>query len=124
MELKLELEQIEKISNMEFKKEGLGALEFDLKVTNAEFEEKDVHFRIERVSPQTFLKIGGKEKLEQMVPETFKNFIALPVEARDIEFFSYDGDAMSILGQIASKFQQTPLLFSGGIETLKGLLSK
>lgn len=124
MELKLSEKQFKKINNIEFKKEGLGALEFDLKVSNADWEEKDVHFRIERVSPQTYLKIGGKEKLEQSIPETFKNFIALPVEAREIDFFSYDSEAIVILGQVIAKFQQTPLLFNGGIESIKGLLSE
>lgn len=124
MELKLSEKQFKKISNIEFKKEGLGALELDLKISNADWEEKDVHFRIERVSPQTYLKIGGKEKLEQSIPETFKNFIALPVEAREIDFFSYDSEAIVILGQVIAKFQQTPLLFNGGAESIKGLLSE
>lgn len=107
----LKQKQAEKISNMEFKKEHLGALEFDLKVTDAEFEQKDVHFRIERVPVETFLKIGNLEDISKMVPKTLTSFIALPLEAKQPSFFAYDADALSILSTIISKFQSSPILF-------------
>lgn len=125
MKLNLKKHQLDKIdeNTLEFKKDGLGALEFTMKVVDSEFEEKDVEFRIERVSPQTYLKIGGKEKLENMVPETIKNFIALPVEARNLDFFKFDTEALNIIGTIAGDFQNTPLAFRNGFEEFKGLLS-
>lgn len=125
MKLNLKKHQLDKIEEgtIEFKKEGLGALEFTMKVVDSEFEEKEVQFRIERVSPQTYLKIGGKEKLENMVPETIKNFIALPVEARDLDFFKFDTEALNVIGTIAGDFQNTPLAFRKPFEELKGLLS-
>lgn len=109
--LNLKDEQIEKIKNIEFKKEHLGALEFDLLVTDAEFEEKNVHFRIERVPVETFLKIGNMEDLSKIIPKTLSNFIALPLEAKKSDFFTYDGDALSILSNLISTFQLQPILF-------------
>lgn len=109
--LKLTDEQIEKIGNIEFKKEHLGALELDLMVTDAEFEEKKVHFRLERVPVETFLKIGNMEDLSKIVPKTLSDFIALPLEAKKADFFTYDGDALTILSKLISTFQLQPILF-------------
>lgn len=109
--LGLKKEQIEKISNMEFKKEHLGALEFDLLVTDADFEEKPVHFRIERTPVETFLKLGNMEKLVEMVPKSLQDFVALPAEAKKANFFAYDNDALITLSTIITQFQLKPILF-------------
>lgn len=109
--LELKEEQIAKISNMEFKKEHLGALEFDLMVTDAEFEEKPVHFRIERVPAETFLKIGAIDELYKMAPKTLENFVALPIEAKKLNYFDYDTSALNILITIITSFQATPSIF-------------
>lgn len=124
MKLRLNEEQLEQIKDIEFKAEGLGALEFVFGITDESFEKKDVKFRLERVSPQTYLKLSGNEKLEKVVPETFKNFIALPVEARNLDFFQYDTEALNILGSIINDFQGLPRLFRGGVEELTKHLSK
>lgn len=105
---------LERITNLELKKEGLGALEFDIQMAFENFEERKVSFRIERVTGQTYLKIAAKEKLETLVPETFKNFIAAPLEARELNFFDYDIEALNIIGQLINKFQSTPILFARG----------
>lgn len=124
MELKLSKEQLSKISNLEFKKEHLGALEFDLKVVDETWEEKDVHYRIERVSPQTYLKISSKEGMEDIVGELLKNFIAQPVEAKELDFYKYGTETIGILSNIISSFQETPLLFIRGYEGLEKDISR
>ena len=57
------LEKIENknISNIIFKTEHLGALEFDLMMTGKDFKTMDRSFRIERVSTDTFLKFLNKK---------------------------------------------------------------
>lgn len=122
--LRLKEDQLERISNVVFKPEGLGALEFTLKVIDETWQEKEVDFRIERVSPQTFLKIAQNNTIEKSFVETINNFVALPVEARNIDFFQYDTGAMEILGTISNDFQKTPLVFRDGIEAIRGELSK
>lgn len=114
MKLDLKKEQLEKISNIEFKKEHLGALEFDLKVTDETWQEKDVHYRIERVSPQTYLKISTKENMEDIMEGLLKNFIAQPVEAKELDFYKYGSETIGIISKIISTFQETPLLFVRG----------
>lgn len=109
--LELKDEQIKKISNIEFKKEHLGALEFDLNVTDAEFEEKEIHFRIERVPVETFLKLGNIEDLSKIVPKTLKDFVALPLEAKDADFFTNDLDSLDILSRLITEFQKRPISF-------------
>lgn len=124
MNLKLSDEQLEKVTNLEFKKEGLGALEFDLKIVDETWEEKPVHFRVERVSPQTYLKITAKDNVEDIMPEVLKNFIAQPSEARNLDFYKYGSETMGIISNIITSFQETPLLFNGGIERIKEILSR
>lgn len=124
MNLKLSDEQLEKVTNLEFKKEGLGALEFDLKIVDETWEEKPVHFRVERVSPQTYLKITAKDNVEDIMPEVLKNFIAQPSEARNLDFYKYGSETMGIISNIITSFQETPLLFNRGIEGIKEILSR
>lgn len=109
--LGLKEEQLSKITNLEFKKEHLGALEFDLAVTDAEFEEKRVHFRLERVPAETFLKIGAIEEFYKVAPKTLESFVALPLEAKKLDYFNYDTDALNILITIITSFQATPSVF-------------
>ncbi|MGL5779672.1 hypothetical protein [Cetobacterium sp.] len=119
MKLNLTKDQLDKVKDMEFKREGMGALEFKLNVTDAEWEDREVLFRIERVSPQTYLRIAEKDGLTKSVPETLHNFISLPVEAKKIDFFTYDNEALNVVGSIISGFQSSPLLFgrgTGGLE--------
>ncbi|MGL4628957.1 MAG: hypothetical protein ACRCUR_05670 [Cetobacterium sp.] len=114
MKLNLSKDQLEKIKDMEFKREGMGALEFKLGVTDAEWEEKEVLFRIERVSPQTYLMIAEKDGLTKSIPQTLQNFVAMPMEAKKLDFFTYDNEALNIIGSIINGFQSSPLLFGRG----------
>ena len=114
MKLNLTKDQLEKIKDMEFKREGMGALEFKLNVTDAEWEDREVLFRIERVSPQTYLMIAEKDGLTKSIPQTLQNFIALPVEAKKLDFFTYDNEALNIIGAVINGFQSSPLLFGRG----------
>jgi hypothetical protein len=116
------LEQLENedVSNIVFKPEGLGALEFDLKMTGKDFKTIDRSFRIERVSTDTFLKISSKKDEIELGNETLKNFVAFPIEARNIEFFNLDQDALLTLVNVITKFQQTPFLFIKNFGENKG----
>lgn len=109
--LNLKEEQLAKINNLEFKKEHLGALEFDLTVTDAEFEEKEVHFRVERVPAETFVRIGSTDEIHKMIPKSLESFVSLPLEARKINFFDYDNEALTILISLITAFQTTPSIF-------------
>lgn len=108
----LNKDQIEKVSNIEFKKEHLGALEFDLIVTDAEFQAKTVKFRIERVPVETFLKLGNMDDLSKIVPKTLSDFIALPLEAKKADFFTYDLSALDVLSKLITEFQKRPIFFN------------
>lgn len=114
MKLNLTKDQLEKIKDMEFKREGMGALEFKINVTDAEWEDREVLFRIERVSPQTYLMIAEKDGLTKSIPQTLQNFIALPGEAKKLDFFTYDNEALNIIGAVINGFQSSPLLFGRG----------
>lgn len=114
MKLNLTKDQLDKIKDMEFKREGMGALEFKLNVTDAEWEDREVLFRIERVSPQTYLMIAEKDGLTKSIPQTLQNFIALPIEAKKLDFFTYDNEALNIIGAVINGFQSSPLLFGRG----------
>ena len=80
------------ISNITFKAEGLGVLEFNLMMTGKDFKTIERPFRIERVSTDTFFKLSS-------------------AEARDIEFFNMDQEALETITVIITEFQQTPFLF-------------
>lgn len=107
----LKKEQLAKVSNVEFKKEGLGALEFDLIVGDSTFEGKEVHFRIERAPAQTFIRISSKKDLDEIIEETLKSFVALPIEAKKINFFDFDADALTILTTLTTALQTKPFSF-------------
>lgn len=109
------LEGIERknITNVVFKADHLGALEFDLKMTGKDFETIERPFRIERISTDSFFKFANKKDNDniELVDEMLKKFIAFPVEARDKDFFNLDMEAMTNLIEFISDFQQTPFLF-------------
>lgn len=113
------LEGIEKkkISNIIFKTEGLGALEFDLEMVGKNFEISSTPFRIERVSTESFLKLQDIKDGVKAIETTLKTFIAFPVEARDKEYFNLDLEAMTNIVEFILDFQQTPILF---LENFKG----
>lgn len=105
------------ISNIIFKPEGLGALEFDLEMTGKDFKTTNIPFRVERITTESFLKLQDIKDGIKGVEEALKTFIAYPVEARDKEFFNLDLDAMTNIVEFIIDFQQTPILF---IENFKG----
>lgn len=109
----------EKIKNLDFKKEHLGAIEFTMPVTNKEFEEEDVEFRLERVTPQTYLRLADKKGNLQMSEDVLQNFVSLPLEAKKLDFFKMDNQALSEILEIATTFQQQPLLFRRRAEEVK-----
>ena len=100
------------IRDVEFKKEGLGALEFKMYVTNKDFEKEDVSFRIERVSLQTYSRISEGKTGDKILKDVIKNFVALPVEARDIKYFEMATGALQDLSDVCKEFQETPLSFT------------
>ena len=116
------LEKLENknISNVIFKPEGLGALEFDLMMTGKDFKTIDRPFRIERVSTDTFFKLLSKKEELTTGKELLINFIAQPIEARDIEFFNMDQEALETVVTVITEFQQTPFLFIKNFGENKG----
>ena len=116
------LEKLENknISNVIFKPEGLGALEFDLMMTGKDFKTINRPFRIERVSTDTFFKLLSKKEELTTGKELLINFIAQPIEARDIEFFNMDQEALETVVTVITEFQQTPFLFIKNFEENKG----
>lgn len=100
-----------KVSDIVFKPEGLGVLEFEVEMLTPDFECKKVPFRVERVSTQTFSKLSQlKEELESM-GEILSKFIAFPIEARTLEFYNLDMEAMGNITELIMDFQTTPILF-------------
>ena len=90
------------ISNITFKAEGLGALDF---------KTIERPFRIERVSTDTFFKLSSEKDELAIGKKLLNTFIAHPTEARDIEFFNMDQEALETITVIITEFQQTPFLF-------------
>lgn len=99
------------LKNVEFKKEYLGTLEFELEIMTKNFRKEPVIFKIDRMSSSTFMKITEEKdelKIGQLV---LSKFIAHPAEARDIEFFNLDMDSMITVIEVIQEFQNTPSLF-------------
>ena len=99
------------VSNVIFKPDGLGALEFDLMMTGKDFKTMDRSFRVERVSTDTFFKLSSEKDELAIGKKLLNTFIAQPAEARDIEFFNMDQEALETITVIITEFQQTPFLF-------------
>lgn len=108
------------VSNIIFKPNGLGALEFDLMMTGKDFKTMDRSFRIERVSTDTFFKLSAKKDELTTAKELLTTFVAQPVEARDIEFFNMDQEALLTMVNVITEFQQTPFLFIENFGKNKG----
>ena len=100
-----------KVSNVVFKPEGLGALEFDIVMTGKNFETTSIPFRIERISTDSFLKFLDLKSDIERAEKILLNFIAFPVEARDKEYFNLDMEAMTNISTLIVDFQQTPFLY-------------
>ena len=99
------------ISNITFKADGLGVLEFNLMMTGKDFKTIERPFRIERVSTDTFFKLSAKKDELTTAKELLTTFVAQPAEARDIEFFNMDQEALLTMVNVITEFQQTPFLF-------------
>ena len=99
------------VSNIIFKPDGLGALEFELMMTGKDFKTMDRSFRVERVSTDTFFKLSSEKDELAIGKKLLNTFIAQPAEARDIEFFNMDQEALETITVIITEFQQTPFLF-------------
>ena len=105
-------EILENFSNVNFKPEGLGALEFEKEIFSKNFEVETVKFRIERVALQIADKLENEKEDLKATEKILKTFIALPEEARYTDFFELDYDAMKEIIQLISQFQVTPFLFT------------
>ncbi len=117
---KTEFEKLkEECLDLVFKPEGLGAIEFSKKIFLKTFNKEDVAFRIERIPMESFGKLSSSfENISMQDIKTFekvlKNFIAYPVEAKSIDYFELDLDALISLINIIAEFQQKPFLFFEG----------
>lgn len=100
-----------KMKDVEFKKEGLGALEFKYNIVDKDFNEKEVEFRIERTSLQTYAKARQGKTGDKLFENMIKNFIALPREASEIKYFEMSTGALEEIVEICNDFQQFPLSF-------------
>ena len=105
-------EILENFSNVNFKPEGLGALEFEKEIFSKNFEVETVKFRIERVALQIADKLENEKEDLKTTEKILKTFIALSEEARYTNFFELDYDAMKEIIQLISQFQVTPFLFT------------
>lgn len=102
---------LNKMKGLEFKKEHLGAIEFIFPITNEEYELQDVAFRIERTSADGFLRMVSAEDAAKRAKGILESMIAEPVEARNVNYFKYSSEEMQEILEIASVFQNTPILF-------------
>lgn len=105
---------IEKFSDVIFKPEGLGALEFEKEIFTRNFKKEKVNFRIERVSIQVADKLSKFSDDIEGLQKALATFIAQPYEARNIDFYELDYGAMEDILELASAFQETPFLFTKG----------
>lgn len=105
-------EILENFSNVTFKPEGLGALEFEKEVYSKNFEVETVKFRIERVAMQVANKLENEKEDLAATEKILKIFVALPVEARSASYFELDYTSMKEIIELISEFQVTPFLFT------------
>lgn len=105
-------EILENFSNVTFKPEGLGALEFEKEVFSKKFEVETVKFRIERVAMQVAEKLEDEKGEIKAAEKILKTFIAEPSEARSVQFFELDYNAMKEIVELISEFQVAPFLFT------------
>ena len=105
-------EILENFSNVTFKPEGLGALEFEKEVFSNNFEVETVRFRIERVAMQVAEKLEDEKEDSKAAGKILKTFIAEPSDARSVQFFELDYNAMKEIVELISEFQVAPFLFT------------
>ncbi len=105
-------EILENFSNVTFKPEGLGALEFEKEVFSKKFEVETVKFRIERVAMQVAEKLEDEKEDIKAAEKILKTFIAEPSDARFVQFFELDYNAMKEIVELISEFQVAPFLFT------------
>lgn len=106
-------EILKKFKNVEFKPEGLGALEFNVEIFSENFMVEEIPFRIERVSLQVADKVlkNNLDKIEDM-EKVLATFIAFPKEATKLSYFNLDYNAMSDIAELIALFQSTPFSFT------------
>lgn len=107
-------EILEVFSNVNFKPEGLGTLEFEKEIFSKDFKKETVKFRIERVALQIADKLEDEKEGLKTTEKILKTFIASPEEARHTNFYEMDYDAMKEIIELISQFQVTPFLFTEG----------
>lgn len=112
-------EILENFSNVTFKPEGLGALEFEKEVFSKKFEVETVKFRIERVAMQVAEKLEDEKEDIKAAEKILKTFIAEPSDARSVQFFELDYNAMKEIVELISEFQVAPFLFTERARTTK-----
>lgn len=112
-------EILENFSNVTFKPEGLGALEFEKEVFSKKFEVETVKFRIERVAMQVAEKLEDEKEDIKAAEKILKTFIAEPSDARFVQFFELDYNAMKEIVELISEFQVAPFLFTERARTTK-----
>ncbi len=116
---------LENFENVEFKTEGLGALEFEKEMYSKGFELQKVKFRIERVPLQIANKLLEKENFgTREIEETLKNYIAEPAEARNIGFFELDYNSMNDIMELIASFQVNPFFFTEAARKSKEDITK
>lgn len=105
---------IEKFEDVEFKAEGLGALEFTAEIFTKKFELEKIPFRIERVALQVAEKVlKGVEKGEAKdIEKVLGTFVAYPKEATELSLFDMDYDVLGSIVELIGEFQSTPFLFT------------
>lgn len=106
-------ELLKKFKNVEFKPEGLGALEFNVEMFSEKFKVEEIPFRIERVSLQVADKVlkDNLNKIEDM-EKVLATFIAFPKEATKLSYFNLDYNVMSDIAELIALFQSTPFSFT------------
>lgn len=124
LEKKLMDPMLELMDNVTFKREGLGALEFDFEVGNDNFEQIKHKFRVERVPQQTILSIQHTKDEAEKMKKLFENTVVEPVGANKIEFYEFDNEAMAYLSIIINKFLDVPFRFVRKAGTGKGTTKK
>lgn len=115
---------IENFSNVVFKPEGLGALEFEREIYSEGFEVKNVKFRIERVALQVAERLEEVKAGSETSGQILKTFIAVPSEARSVDFFKMDYTAMREIIELISEFQVAPFLFTEGARKSEEVTTK